>query len=390
MIKKVLYYTQFDISTPDGPGTNEFEFSSELAKRFGKNAWCVLPKPKNHVAHLDDMNVIHFETIPFRQFPKLILREWKLARTIADLVKSNSIDIITLRLPELPLVPWLLLKIHNIPVSIKTLGEWWHDGTIDSWKGKLIRPLVDRMQRSVLNSAFAIDCGLENLFSKAKKEFKEGERFVLLPNAANTDRFSPDSKPSEVLPDLSNNFPVLGFIGSKPFHRGAMEMVQAAGRLKREFPNITVLVAGEDEYSEILAEEVKKTGLKSCHFLGWVPYEHAPDTVNAMDIGISFFEPWLIADVGNASQKVRQYMACGKPVISIKQGHKFIDEHELGSTVDPSNPDEIDDAIRFWAQNIKVNKKEIQRRIRSYAVENLSTEKLFSDRLKFWEERLGN
>jgi len=389
MITKILYYTHYDLAIPDGPGTNEFEFTAGLAKHFGKNAWCVLPKPSQPIPHFDKINVIYHTAATLRTPLSFLMREWEIAREISNIYHEKNIDILTVRLPEFPLVPWFLAKRFHLPITIKTLGEWWHDGPVLSLKGKLLRPIVNATQRSVLKKAFAIDCGMEELIDQAIKAFGKPERFKLLPNAANTDRFTPEC-PSFTLPIKPNaEGPVLGFIGSMPYHRGALQMIQAAGRLKNEFPGISILVAGQDAHMETLMLEAKKVGLEAqTYLLGWIPYEQAPSVINAMDIGFSFYEHWLVDKVGNASQKVRQYLSSGKPVISIEQGHDFIENNNLGSTVDPNSPEEIDKAIRKWTKKIRLEKHTLQKHLRSYAIKHLSTEKLFSDRIAFWQERL--
>jgi glycosyltransferase involved in cell wall biosynthesis len=187
--------------------------------------------------------------------------------------------------------------------------------------------------------------------------------------------------------DLSGRWPVLGFVGTSPSLRGARQMVEVAHAILADYPNTAVLVAGWDDGMEEVVELAKRNGIEDrCHFLGTVSYKDVPALVNHMTIGFSFFEPWVTRRTGNASQKVRQYLACGKPVISIKEGHEFLAHKELGSTVDPKNIAEVETATRMWLDRLENESDSVKDRLRAYAEAHLSTEKALADRLQFWAE----
>ena len=209
-----------------------------------------------------------------------------------------------------------------------------------------------------------------------------------IPNAANTERFKPMEDPPEIPGvDLRGRWPVLGFVGTSPSLRGACQMVEVARAILTDYPDTAVLVAGWDDGMEGVLVLAGRVGVEDrCYFPGTVSYEDVPAFINRMTIGYSFFEPWVTRRTGNASQKVRQYLACGKPVISIHEGHEFLERENLGSTVDPDHIEEVEAATRMWLRCSQRDPVSVRDRLRAYAVAHLSTEKALTDRLEFWLE----
>ncbi len=389
MIKRILYYCNYDISLPDGPGTNEYEYTVSLAKHFGKKAWCVLPKPSLEVDHLDQVNVIHFTLPRLRALPRLLMEARALAKKIDDICRNEEIDVVCVRLANLPLVPWMLQNVYKRPLAIKTLGEWKSTSPPASWLGRRLQDFIDWITVSVIKNAFAVDIGMQEKFNIAQQLFKDDSRLCLIPNAANVDLFQPMDVPPQVEGiDLKGKWPVLGFLGSFPSDRGAREMIEVAYRLLPKYPDIAVVIAGSDKKLPEIKKRAKELGIADrCHFLGWVPYEEAFKMVNLMDMGFSFFDKIVVERTGNASQKVRQYLACGKPVISIPEGHAFLEENDLGTIVDPENIEQLMAAVHHWAPRVRQDAT-LAARLRDYAVKHLSTEKAFQDRIQFWEQTM--
>jgi len=377
-----------DLAASDGPGTNEFEFTLSLAEHFGRDAWCVVPEPTSEVAHLDRMKTLFLPLPELRSGGRFILARLKFARAIKRLVTRNQIDLVVGRLGNEPFVPWLLQYLFRQSIAIKTVGKWWFDGAPVSRKEKIARAIYERTSVSVLKKAFAVDAGMQELVDNIARLRGSMSGVVCIPNAANTQQFRPMEKaPAIPGADLTGCWPVLGFVGTSPSLRGARQMVEVAHAILADYPNTAVLVAGWDDGMNKVVELAKRSGIEDrCHFLGTVSYKDVPALVNHMTIGYSFFESWVTQRTGNASQKVRQYLACGKPVISIKEGHEFLAGEDLGSIVDPESIEEVEAATRMWLTRLESETDAVRDRLRAYAEGHLSTEKALADRLQFWGE----
>jgi hypothetical protein len=84
---------------------------------------------------------------------------------------------------------------------------------------------------------------------------------------------------------------------------------------------------------------------------------------------------------------VRQYLACGKPVICVPEGHDFIRENDLGAIAPITEQDTLEQATRIWAERVRKEKDRLALRLRQYAIDNLSADHALESRLKFWNKR---
>lgn len=390
MIQKVLYFSDIDIGLPNGQGTNEFEFTGLIARKFKKNAWCFIPKPAKDVAHLDDLHVEFFEVIVFSSNPiNFLIKSYDLAKRIARVCEREKIDLIVTRPGQTPLTLVLLQRIFKIPVAIKQIGRWTPFDDVLSFKDAIVWKIHEKLYTSVMRKSISIDAITDEWFERTIAYFKSDEKVNLVVNGANVTRFTiQDEKPDLPEVDLKGGWPVLGFAGSVPTHRGALQIVESVYKLQSALPNICGVIVGHDgDLVEIKNRAEKYSILDRCHFLGFLPYERIPDIMMNFDIGFNFFDPWLVAKTGNASQKSRQYLACGKPVISVKQGHQFLVDNDLGSVMDAEDLDQIAEGVEYWAMRLK-KEPTLPTHLRKYAVDNFSIQVAFEKRLKFWESKL--
>lgn len=389
MIQKIAYYTEYDISFPDGPGTNELEFVRQLSDNFGKNAWAFVPEPAAPVPLLQKINHVPCKAVKrLRELPNALFNARATAKEIASTCKDQHIDLVVTRLPALPLVPRLLATRHGLPLAVKTLGGHWFKGEKLSILESFLRKVQRRVAIDVFQNAVAMDSALPLVWQQAKPFAANEDVFCQIPNGVNTTLFTPGESALEGRVALKGHWPVLGFLGSLPSLRGARELVELASKIQKNYPQVAIVIAGWDEGMHEVAALAKALGVsKRCHFLGWVPYENAPDVIRLMDIGFSFFETPALSIEGNASQKVRQYLACGKPVISIPEGHAFLREHDLGDVVDPKDTASLERIVKHWIDRTGKDSS-LQNRLSNFAREHLSTEQAFEQRLAFWNKRM--
>jgi len=123
-------------------------------------------------------------------------------------------------------------------------------------------------------------------------------------------------------------------------------------------------------------------------WVGVVPYEKVVDYINCFDVGIALDTIERLEEIGNSSQKIRQYLACGIPVICGEGTNRFIEEENLGFLVDSQNTEDIFQAVYtlFFYTGQEANK--FSKRAVKYAYKNLSTDIAIKTRLEFWEKQL--
>jgi glycosyltransferase involved in cell wall biosynthesis len=123
-----------------------------------------------------------------------------------------------------------------------------------------------------------------------------------------------------------------------------------------------------------------------CHFAGYVPYRRIPLYVKSLDVGVSIsLQPERAV---NSELKVRQYLACGKPIVISPGGNEFVREHGFGTVVEPADLAAITDALAAWLARPAGERDAFAARAAGYMHEHLSMAAAIDRRLRLWAERM--
>ena len=77
-----------------------------------------------------------------------------------------------------------------------------------------------------------------------------------------------------------------------------------------------------------------------------VPYRNIRDYINAFDIGVAPFIKKRNSEIGLSPLKIRDYAACGVPIVSTRiRGLEIIEEESIGILTSPEDSKAIADAI---------------------------------------------
>jgi glycosyltransferase involved in cell wall biosynthesis len=123
-----------------------------------------------------------------------------------------------------------------------------------------------------------------------------------------------------------------------------------------------------------------------CHFAGYVPYRRIPLYVKSLDVGASI--SLLPERAVNSELKVRQYLACGKPIVISPGGNEFVPEQGFGSVVEPNDIEAITREIERWLALGPVERDAFAERAARYMHEHLSMAAAIERRLRLWAERM--
>jgi glycosyltransferase involved in cell wall biosynthesis len=120
-----------------------------------------------------------------------------------------------------------------------------------------------------------------------------------------------------------------------------------AAALLREYPDIRFLIFGDGNQVEALKQRIHDEGLSNVKLKGFVerkyiPYILSNSSVNILNYSQSLYN-W---SRGNSSNKLFEYMASGKPVIStVKMGYSIIDKYQCGLSLEKDTPETLAEAI---------------------------------------------
>jgi glycosyltransferase involved in cell wall biosynthesis len=167
-------------------------------------------------------------------------------------------------------------------------------------------------------------------------------------------------------------------------------MIAMAPKLLSQYPSLGIVIVGGGNGLDKLRKQADELGIaEHCILPGSVPYEQVPYFVNAFDVGISFDISTRLTNIGNSSQKVRQYIACGKPVVSGIGGNLFLEQESLGTIVDPDDIEQITNAVNKWLSLPAREKEAHCHKAANYARKHLSINEALKDRLEFWNEKFS-
>jgi glycosyltransferase involved in cell wall biosynthesis len=387
---RMLYLSPADVSVGNGPGVNENEFIHALHAAVGERAHFLVPRPVEPVDDLpaDALTFCapHRRYRPWR-FPFHVLSQ---IRAAERLLRERRFDLFVLRIDVFPFVPFYLTRRHRLPYVIKTLGT----GALDALEkrgafARLLAPLNRAMFRSIVRRALVADTDSDGHAIALRERLGLTEReIVWIDNAVNTGRFHPaprEQARKEL--GLERFDPLLGYVGSRPWERGGAQLIEAAARLAPRYPKLGVLIVGGGEPVEGMKRRAAELGVaERCHFAGYVPYRRIPRVVQSLDVGVSIsLAPERAV---NSELKVRQYLACGKPIVVSPGGNEFVTEQGLGAVVPPRDIDAITAALEHWLALAPAERDAFAARAARYMHEHLSMAVAIDRRLRLWSERM--
>lgn len=120
-----------------------------------------------------------------------------------------------------------------------------------------------------------------------------------------------------------------------------------AAKLLSSYGKIKFLIYGNGNQFGELSERIKNENITNVKLKGfidrsYIPYVLSRSSVNVLNYSQEKFN-WTR---GNSSNKLFEYMASGKPVIStVKMGYSIIDKYQCGIELEYSAPKELADAV---------------------------------------------
>ncbi len=208
--------------------------------------------------------------------------------------------------------------------------------------------LLERVgEDPLLRSADLVVCVSEEVAEKVARRGVSSDRILVTPNGVDVHLFNPDVSGSAVRErySLGNSF-VLGWIGSFHKFHGLDLAIEAAAALQEDLPELTLLLVGDGLDRARIEAQGRRLGLSNVVFTGTVDHSDIPSHIAAMDVSL------VLSPNDEAFHysplKLREYMACGRPVIVPRTGElrHFISDGEDGLLVEPGDVSTLVAAVR--------------------------------------------
>lgn len=386
----ICYISDVDISVDNGPGINEREFLRVMlseAEVRGDNVSFIIPKP----SHSIDMSLKNAFYLP-PESKKSILQTLRMLPfafcLLYYLIKIDTVDFFLIRIGPAMLSTILLFPLLRKKYCIKTLSNTYEFGPTKLSKiNQAYLFLIRKMLRRVLQRSLFTDTCTPQLRTNYSKKYSI-KNIAVIDNSVNTDAFVlMDKLECKKRLGLEKFSTIIGYCGGYPSQRGAKQLVELSPILISKYPELGILIVGDDAELESI-ERLAKDLQTSEHvvFTGAVDYAELPFYINCLDVGIGLDTHDKIQYVGNSSQKLRQYIACGVPIVCPENTNAKIVDKGIGKTTCPENLDSVLEALCFFIDSPQTNNAAFREECHRYAKENLSVRLTYKQRYAEWEK----
>ena len=143
----------------------------------------------------------------------------------------------------------------------------------------------------------------------------------------------------------SDNFKIMYLGAIRPLNN-VDKLVETANLLK-EYSDIMFLIYGEGNQRESLEKKVRDLKLNNITFKGLVNKQFIPYILSKSSLNILNYSQtqWNWAR-GNSSNKLFEYMASGKPILStVKIGYSIIDKYKCGFEIENASAEDLAKSI---------------------------------------------
>ncbi len=191
------------------------------------------------------------------------------------------------------------------------------------------------------------------------------DKIKLLPNAVDTDRFSP-------APATHSGLCRAMYCGTVGLAQGVGTLLDAAVILERDEVPVEVIVVGDGAERPELEERASRSGLERVTFAGRVSREEVPQRISSANVTLMTLRDLPLFEDALPT-KLLEYMAAGRPVVAGASGQaaRMLEEVGAGIACPPENPAALAEAIRRLASDPQLA-EEMGARGRRHVEERLS------------------
>lgn len=145
---------------------------------------------------------------------------------------------------------------------------------------------------------------------------------------------------------LENNKFTVTYVGSLRPVNDVTNIVQAA-KILRDEKDIQFLIYGEGSEEKKITAMIEEANLENIHLKGYVEKKYIPYILNHSSVNLlNYSRTKYNWSRGNSSNKLFEYMASGKPIISnVEMGYSIIRKYECGIELKTGDAKDLAQAI---------------------------------------------
>ncbi len=147
----------------------------------------------------------------------------------------------------------------------------------------------------------------------------------------------------------------LNFDGFKVVYVGSIRKVNylmllvKCAELLKDKEDIRFIIYGDGNERENLVKYCEEKGLSNIIFKGFVDKKYIPYILSKADLNIINVQQTNIMKYGCSLNKLFDYMASGKPILSnLKVGYDLLEKYKCGITTEDQTPEKMADGILYF------------------------------------------
>jgi glycosyltransferase involved in cell wall biosynthesis len=185
------------------------------------------------------------------------------------------------------------------------------------------------------------------------------KKIKVIGNGTDINHFIPiDRKEAKKRLGLNSNFLYVGFIGNFAIWQGLDYLIKAIPGVLKGNDNIRFILVGDGPQMPKIQKEIAKFKDKEVLLTGRVSYKEAVKYINAFDIGVAPFIKERNTSIGLSPLKIKDYAACGVPIITSRiEGLEIVEKENIGILVPPDDHKALSRTIRKLIKNHAIRKE---------------------------------
>ncbi len=297
---KIALVSPYDWAVPGGVNSHITQLGEQFI-RSGHEVRIIAPSSRRWSHRSDYLTVIgeHVIGLPASGSVANVCLSFDLAPRVKSLLASEHFDVVHVHEPFQPLLPFQFLRFADTTL-VATFHATRDGGSrVYAYIRFLINPWWGNIQGRIAVSKTALKM-IGRYFP---------DRYSIIPNGIDYPHFASEVPPIPKYIDSKRN---ILFVGRQEKRKGLPYLLEAYARLKRERPDIRLIVVGPDGGMRPACEHyVRQHQLEDVVFTDFVPYEDLPRYYKTADI-------YCAPNTGHESFGIvlLEAMAAGTPIVA--------------------------------------------------------------------------
>jgi len=362
--RRILMVGEIDFSKDDAPKIHFFNLAINFDK-LGYRTRVLVYSPQNKLRE-EETSLININFVPNPLTGNKISRSFKYLLIIPFVVFeifSFKPHLVYFRFSPPAFLYTFIIKLYrffscNYKIVVE-FNDWVSDQRKIQGESKFKAKIIEFLQ---LRSVFFVDYARVVTQGIKRKlcSFKVVcDKIFVVENGTDVNHFKPINRSkAKTNIGLNPDFLYVGFIGNFAIWQGLETFLNSIPRILKIRGNVRFILVGDGPEMRKIRNKISRFKNKEVVLTGRVPYKEAGKYINAFDIGVAPFIRERNESIGLSPLKIRDYAACGVPIITTRiSGLEIVEKKEIGLLVPPDDSDTLSAAIIKLIENPALRKK---------------------------------